>query len=333
MQKPLLTIAIPTYNRNELLCKSLEKLFPQAQDAVCFLIIDNASNISVADSIRTRFGAAAPPSLRVVRNAFNIGGTANALRCLELAETEWMWVLGDDDIVSSDSVEIVLTEIKRAVGCVAINFASHMFRRQQSYSTRGLDGTIAGMDSYSNLMYMASTAYQVSTLRRRLDFGYLYGYLNAHFIPLLFSGLNEDDEVLWSQRQVILGTLQSGIGFSNVLIYLGRYILLDMPMKQTTRVALAKRLRENRLSWRYMLTHLVQKAVMEGSPEEARYYCSQIRLRGRLCDGYIISHFVEFVSWVALRVPVLTLQAMRAVYWLLYRKSLPVVYVRHDHFK
>jgi len=333
MQKPILTIAIPTYNRIASLCKSLDVLFPQAQEDVCFLIIDNASSSSVGDSIRCRFGEAIPGSVRIVRNAFNLGCNANALRCLELTETEWLWVLGDDDVVSKDAVDVVVTEIRRSAGHVAMNFGSHLFRRRNAYSTRGLAATIAGMDSYSNLLYMATTAYKVSLLRRRLDLGYHFGYACAHFLPLLFAGLKEDEEVLWSERQVILSTLQSGVGFSNVFVYLGRYILLDLPIKQTTRAALAKRLRESRLSWSYMLTHLVQLAVTEGSPVEARYYCSQIRLRGRLCDRGVLSRFAGLVNGLALRVPRLSLGAIRGVYWMLHRKPLPVVYVKYDHFE
>ena len=63
-----LTIAIPTYNRNEILYKKIEKLLPQITDECRVVIFDNCSDVPVKDTIENLMENFSYIDLRIVRN-------------------------------------------------------------------------------------------------------------------------------------------------------------------------------------------------------------------------------------------------------------------------
>ena len=98
--QPLLTIAIPTFNRSHYLRELLDALEPQlAQHAdVEVLVSDNASaddTPTVTAEFQQRLGA----RLRVHRQPQNIGSDANFVFCFEAARGRYMWLCGDDDVL------------------------------------------------------------------------------------------------------------------------------------------------------------------------------------------------------------------------------------------
>lgn len=107
--KPILTIAIPTYNRSRYLEQLLNALVPQLrhEPRVELIVSDNASTDDTQGVI-ARFqsdGLALKSSL----NDVNLGPDANIHRCFELAHSKYVWIIGDDDVVSQDAVSKVLS--------------------------------------------------------------------------------------------------------------------------------------------------------------------------------------------------------------------------------
>ena len=94
-----LTIAIPTYNRNEILKANLEKLLPQVTDECNVVIFDNCSDTPVKEVIEELVNTYPDINISIVRNRYNIGMTANILKCFEQCSDTWLWILGDDDEV------------------------------------------------------------------------------------------------------------------------------------------------------------------------------------------------------------------------------------------
>lgn len=106
----MLTICIPTYNRARELRDRLSELTPQLNDFVNIVIIDNASSDG-ADQIIFDSNLV-NRQIRLIRNQHNIGMAANIARCLEVAETEWLWILGDDDAVRPNAVRQIFEDIR-----------------------------------------------------------------------------------------------------------------------------------------------------------------------------------------------------------------------------
>lgn len=106
-QKPLLTIAIPTYNGGKTIRNMLDLLLPQCNDCrVEILISDNCSTDnteSIIASYKEKWDG-----ITYHRNEVNIGPDANFLQCMKLAEGAFTWLVSDDDIVIEGAVEKIL---------------------------------------------------------------------------------------------------------------------------------------------------------------------------------------------------------------------------------
>ena len=108
MTIPILTIAIPTYNRAHSLIFTLPRL---AEDLSGFnakvkiLIIDNFSSDEtkevVADWI-SEFGSNL--SIKYIRNEVNIGMARNIVSCFYTADTDYVTFMGDDDCLNKGSL-------------------------------------------------------------------------------------------------------------------------------------------------------------------------------------------------------------------------------------
>src|SRR5258708_7388899 len=107
--RPLLTIAVPTYNRSSFLNELLSCLFEQCMSdrRIELLVSDNASTDEtpaiVAGYVDRRL------QIRYLRNLSNIGADANFMQCFEKAKGKYVWLIGDDDIVVPGAIgKIVL---------------------------------------------------------------------------------------------------------------------------------------------------------------------------------------------------------------------------------
>jgi len=96
---PVLTIAVPTFNRlatlRLLVTRLSEEFSTELGDSVELLICDNCSLDGTADFLKDLGNAA---GMRVVRHDKNIGPVQNLLSCMELANSRYVWLIGDDDL-------------------------------------------------------------------------------------------------------------------------------------------------------------------------------------------------------------------------------------------
>ena len=108
MARPLLTIAIPTYNRAELLKELLTLLADQvkAEPRVEVMISDNASPDDTAAVVQDFVARGLPVSY--IRNAENIGPDANFLQCFEQARGKYVWLFSDDDLILPGAIAKIL---------------------------------------------------------------------------------------------------------------------------------------------------------------------------------------------------------------------------------
>jgi abequosyltransferase len=116
--RPLLTIAIPTYNRRERLALLLGMLEPQIAELlqVELLISDNASDDGTEELVR---GAIAEGlRCRYLRNPENYDADPNFLQCYEQAAGTYVWIFGDDDVLFPGSLETILQRLKEPVDIV-----------------------------------------------------------------------------------------------------------------------------------------------------------------------------------------------------------------------
>ena len=237
-----LTIAIPTYGRPQELRRCVQLLRNQSSRQFHLLILDNASPMPAASALEGLLDDFPAESVRLVRNRFNIGGDANILRCFELCETEYLWVLGDDDEPLADAVETVLKAIRRNPGTLFFNFACELYPRSKESMSHTLDEFIASIDSFSNVLFTSTSVFRCQDLAPYLSFGYHLIYSMASQIVLvLYSLMAKPANCLFLKSQIVNWAVPpEGIRWSGVTQLLGLGVLLDLPLSGENRTRIAR---------------------------------------------------------------------------------------------
>lgn len=124
--KPVLTIAIPTYNRAHLLDLCLCRIIDQARsspDEIEVIVSDNGSTDNTRDIVSSYFELF--PSLRYYANERNLGPDFNFAKCFDLARADYVWIFSDDDLLLPRAIERILPILKSqnlGIIALAVNF-------------------------------------------------------------------------------------------------------------------------------------------------------------------------------------------------------------------
>lgn len=154
--QPLLTIAIPTYNRPVPLSHTLDVLCNSTSSQFEVLICDDSSDQRVQDLVaryQEKFS-----KIRYVRNPVTLGFNANVAQLYELSSTPYVWFLCDDDTIFEDSIYKIIASLEKHRPTVSIFNCSWV----NSYGVESLAGVredrlyenIDIFDSYDVLMRM-----------------------------------------------------------------------------------------------------------------------------------------------------------------------------------
>jgi glycosyltransferase involved in cell wall biosynthesis len=101
-ESPLVTIAIPTYNRaGSYLKDTLHSALRQSYQNLEILVSDNCSTDNTEELVRSY----RDPRIRYIRQASNIGMLGNERFCVENAMGDYFQLLCDDDLIDADFVE------------------------------------------------------------------------------------------------------------------------------------------------------------------------------------------------------------------------------------
>jgi len=107
-RRPLLSVAITTYNRARWLRHSLSRVLETTRpwrDVVEVVVCDNASTDETPDVIASYKGE---PNFSAHRNATNVGMLGNLGATARASNGAFVWMLGDDDLLMDGAIENVL---------------------------------------------------------------------------------------------------------------------------------------------------------------------------------------------------------------------------------
>lgn len=115
MNSPLLSICIPTYSRAEKLRRCLDSITVQFADPEVIsqmeiVVSDNASADNTEDLIKNY--QLKYPQIRYARNAANLGFDRNVDAVLKLGRGQFLWLMGDDEILAERSLAFLLPLLK-----------------------------------------------------------------------------------------------------------------------------------------------------------------------------------------------------------------------------
>jgi abequosyltransferase len=113
----LITIAIPTYNRALKLNKSLQNLTHcrDFADRINIRVHDNHSTDETPEVLakwKEKFG----DQLTITRHPSNLGLVGNYITCIESSNSEYIWVMGDDDDIRIEMIPKLLDYIVQEPG-------------------------------------------------------------------------------------------------------------------------------------------------------------------------------------------------------------------------
>jgi glycosyltransferase involved in cell wall biosynthesis len=117
-----ITVVIPTRNRRMWLDRSLGCALGQRGVAVEVIVVDDGST----DGTRAMVGGHPDPRVRVVGHAEPVGVAAARNHGIELACTEWVAVLDDDDLWAPDKLRIQLSAAREHGAGFAYSAAAHV---------------------------------------------------------------------------------------------------------------------------------------------------------------------------------------------------------------
>jgi abequosyltransferase len=124
--RPLLTIAIPTYNRAKALNQCLKCICDQIDkndNRLEVLVSDNCSPDGTRDVVENfiKLGY----SIRYIVNSINMGIDFNVAQCYKEATGRFVVAFGDDDILLNGSVDLILKVIQENGDCGVIHLNAH----------------------------------------------------------------------------------------------------------------------------------------------------------------------------------------------------------------
>ena len=114
-KNPLLSICIPTYNREKFLDEAIgsvvNKITKNYKSEVELCISDNAST-DATDKLVKRWKRNSCINIVYHKNLKNLGVDRNFLKVIDIANGKYCWFLGSDDVIEKEGIKKVIEKIK-----------------------------------------------------------------------------------------------------------------------------------------------------------------------------------------------------------------------------
>lgn len=201
-----LSIAIPTYNREQQLKNQLTILLNQDLNYVKeIIIIDNCSSYEI-DEVINEFKS---DKIRLIRNTVNTKMAYNLAAIFLYCKTEWLWSISDDDEIEKFAIDIIKNEIENIDTDVAMIKFARTNKPQTEFTTNSLESFI---DYYYNeqvirsgdLIFLSTNVYNIDRLNKYLGYAFEYAYTYVPQIIPIIKGLEENKvSIKFSNKSIV----------------------------------------------------------------------------------------------------------------------------------
>lgn len=118
-----LAIAIPTYNRPEILAENIELMFSDIVEyQIPIYISDDSNNDTTREKLQKIFNGY--DNLIYRKNAISLGHDRNCLETLRMPKEKFIWYLGDCQVIKKNSIKLILEIIEENKSVSAIIISS-----------------------------------------------------------------------------------------------------------------------------------------------------------------------------------------------------------------
>lgn len=271
----MLTVAVPTFNRADILKKNIAKLLPQLNDQCRLLIFDNCSSVAVEPQLRDVLEPYSHLDVQVIRNRYNVGMTANILKCFEACNDPWLWVLGDDDEVSDDAISTIFRDINTHSDVYAITYAwdADSLKRPNEVITVGVEEFIEKFETFGAVLYLSTSVYNVSLVSKSMSLAHFFQTSYAPHLIFILMSLGERGRCLYSHNQIVTNKgdeTPAELKWDQIFIY-QITLLLRLPLPPIVIAKLKIRLAQLTRVWSvghfiYKLTFDEKNSIKNGRP-------------------------------------------------------------------
>ncbi len=225
--QPLLSICIPTYNRQKFLKKTLDHLIPQLNEKVEVIVFDNASTDETPQFLQTLLGI-----VSVVRQQKNIGADRNMMDCLQGGSGKYIWLLCDDDLPYTNAVDEILKGIE------SNRYPPFFFLTVKGSDSQISDynsaPSIGGWTSYDRNSFLNKVGcfctFAPSLLARRdcLDINFIKSRIGSYLVPAaaMLSTVGKYNIAYISDNPLIFARSDNSGGYSTFTVFTKQFALL-----------------------------------------------------------------------------------------------------------
>lgn len=125
VDKPIITICIPTYNRGDIILKNMEQYVHLLNEKWPLLILDNASHHTKSEYEKIAAIAEQNPNISYVRKPVNTELIGNIISAFELAKTTFLLFVSDEDIPNIEYLESNYDFLKTNIDIGCIRTSTH----------------------------------------------------------------------------------------------------------------------------------------------------------------------------------------------------------------
>lgn len=228
--KPLLTIAIPTFNRAgwlDLCLSQIEKQAPSLGRQVEILVSNNNSADNT-DDIVSRY-VSSGLAITYIRNAENIGSDRNLLQCFKRSSGKYVLVMGDDDVILDNALGKIVSILEKGdYGVVFLNsygFTDDFLAERPKARSRG-HKVYANVDEFISKAGYLMSFISVNIVNRKLvDEELLEQLVNTNLVQLgwVFSALFKSEKNVFVNEYSVAARMYNSGGYKLCEVFAVRF--------------------------------------------------------------------------------------------------------------
>lgn len=191
-----LTIAIPSYNRVQLLLQNVALILKNSKFIKVMVVDNNSAGLNeniFKDYLKDVYN---PDRVKYYRNKINIGGNSNITRCIELCDTEYIMILGDDDFLAIDFESNFYNDLKEKYDWV-LYYQNDEFQpiRKRSVKCDSLYDFLSSLKSINELIFCSINIYKTKILKSGLQSANHYQHTMAPHLIAMIKGIESGDVI------------------------------------------------------------------------------------------------------------------------------------------
>ncbi|MFL7011093.1 glycosyltransferase family 2 protein [Enterovibrio norvegicus] len=206
-QKLKISIAVPTYNRLELLKETLESVLCQTYRNIEIIISDNAST----DGTKEYLESLDDQRIVINYNQDNLGMVGNWDKCLELATGEYFLLLSDDDLIREPtSLKLIASELEELQPKVLISNLAILKQgkliTEELHNTPYIDTYKSG-DFFEKYLCNKLKVYPCATFLKTNEISKKYADFGANLAVdacMIASNLDKESEVVYVNKELFI---------------------------------------------------------------------------------------------------------------------------------